>query len=144
MLKIMARENMAEWGNTVSVEHETIRAVVMAFAEGKVKLEPPHPAAESRDLRFAPSYIPGHGSRSPENHVYTARTIAKFIGWLQPSGQAQHKVEDALAAVLDRHSTSASGWPAQASAADPVNVSGSGRAGIASSTIRRVSGASTK
>jgi hypothetical protein len=34
MLKIMARENMSEWGSSVTVEHETIRAVVEAYGAG--------------------------------------------------------------------------------------------------------------
>src|SRR6266853_986608 len=36
MIQIMARENMEEWGTSASVEQETIRAVVEAYAEGLI------------------------------------------------------------------------------------------------------------
>jgi hypothetical protein len=40
MLQIMGRENMEEWGTSAWVEQETIRAVVLAYAEGKINLPP--------------------------------------------------------------------------------------------------------
>ena len=36
---------LEEWGSSVVVEHETIRSVVNAYAEGRIELEPPHPTA---------------------------------------------------------------------------------------------------
>jgi hypothetical protein len=98
MLQIMARENMEEWDTCASVEHETIRAVVEAYAEGKIALE--KPGAEARHLRYAPSFMtefapPPGAVRMP----YTIQSVAKFIGWLQPSGEPQRKVSDSLSAL---------------------------------------------
>lgn len=94
MLKIMARENMEEWGSSVIVEHETIRAVVEAYAEGRIELAQPGPMA--RDIRYAPSFVP-----DPDRgqHPYTAQSVAEFLGWVEPSGRPQQKVSDALAAL---------------------------------------------
>jgi hypothetical protein len=100
MLQIMARENMEEWGTCASVEHETIRAVVEAYAEGKVELEAPATKARESEVRHAPSFVPGGDVLPPGGaHIYTATTIARFIGWVKPSGEAQAKVHDALAAL---------------------------------------------
>ena len=38
MAKIMAHENMEEWGHTTLIEQETIRAIVQGFADGRIKL----------------------------------------------------------------------------------------------------------
>lgn len=99
MLKIMARENMEEWDRSVVVEHETIRSVVEAYADGLIDLPKPSPRTSDSQLRFAPSYIPGSSARGGEDHPYTAQTVAEFIGWLKPSGEAQAKVSDALNAL---------------------------------------------
>jgi len=32
-------------------------------------------------------------------HAYTPRTVAKFLGWLTPSGEPKDKVEDSLLAL---------------------------------------------
>lgn len=41
MLRVMADENANEYGHAAAVEQETIRAVVEAYAEGKIELEKP-------------------------------------------------------------------------------------------------------
>ena len=96
MLQIMARENMEEWGTSAIVEHETIRAVVEAYAEGKIELR--GMSSKARDVRYAPSFLPGAGDAHPA-HAYTAETIAEFLGWQEPRGQAQRKVVDGLSAL---------------------------------------------
>jgi hypothetical protein len=99
MLQMMARENMEEWGTTASVEHETIRAVVEAYAEGKIRL-PAIPAnIPDAQRRYAPSFVPGERRQPAGGAPYTAQAIAQFIGWLEPGGQAQTKVSDALNAL---------------------------------------------
>ena len=54
----MAHENMNEWEHNSLVEQETVRAVVEAFAEGKIEL----PSTSVRPgkagtFRLAPSFI---------------------------------------------------------------------------------------
>src|ERR1035441_7673536 len=100
MLQVTARENLEEWGTSAAVEHETVRAVVEAYAKGQIKLPAP-PSSVQRGLRFAPSFVePSVSDRSEtDGHPYTASQIGEFLGWLKPSGDVQDKVHDALAAL---------------------------------------------
>ncbi len=98
MLQIMARENMEEWGTSAVVEHETVRAVVEAYAEGRIELPPPG-RGTSAHLRYAPSFVAGDAPRARAEHPYTGKTLAGFLGWVSPSGEAQRKVTAALAAL---------------------------------------------
>lgn len=101
MIQIMARENMEEWGTSASVEQETIRAVVEAYADGLITL-PSTKDARKSELRYAPSFTAGgdepSGVRAP-GKPYTARTLAQFIGWKQPNAEPQDKVYSALTAL---------------------------------------------
>lgn len=97
MLKIMARENMQEWGSSVTVEHETVRATVEAYANGQINLNKPPAATPGTSLRYAPSFIPRHAS--DQRHPYTAWSVAEFLGWLTPGGQPTERVRDALDAL---------------------------------------------
>jgi ParB-like nuclease domain len=81
MLQIMARENMQEWGTSATVEIETVRAVVTAFAAGRVKLEAPDPKTSRTHMRNAPSFRPMDALEALPEHPYTAGTIAPFLGW---------------------------------------------------------------
>jgi polyhydroxyalkanoate synthesis regulator phasin len=79
MLRIMAQENMAEWESSAQVEQETVRAVVEAYAEGRVEL-PAVAGDERHQVRYAPSFLQeqfDHG----RTDAYTARTVAAFLGW---------------------------------------------------------------
>lgn len=98
MIQIMAQENMQEWGTNVSVEHETVRVVVVAYGNGKIKLPAPKGKTKDECIRYAPSFKVG-SSPSVGDHPYTDQTLAEFLGWLQPDGKAQEKVRDALGAL---------------------------------------------
>lgn len=80
MLRIMARENMQEWGTSATVEIETVRAVVTAFAAGRIQLPAPDQFTSKNLLRAAPGFAIGGGEAAPD-HPYTASTIAPFLGW---------------------------------------------------------------
>jgi ParB-like chromosome segregation protein Spo0J len=98
MLQVMARENLEEWGTSAAVEHETVRAVVEAYAKGQIKL----PAPSAQRVRFAPSFVERSSSSAraeDEDHPYTAREVAEFLGWLEPSGEPQDKVYAAFGAL---------------------------------------------
>lgn len=99
MLQIMARENMEEWGTNASVEHETIRAVVEAYAEGKIELPKVKPDTKKEYIRYAPSFVPGDVLGPVGARPYTAQTLAEFLGWVKSNGQAQDKVYAALTAL---------------------------------------------
>jgi hypothetical protein len=102
MLQIMARENMEEWGTSAPVEHETVRAVVEAYAEDQIELPAPE-TTNRQHIRYAPSFTPGlhlpARGGGLETRPYTGQTLAEFLGWLKPSGEAQAKVHDALTAL---------------------------------------------
>jgi len=102
MLKIMARENMEEWGTSAAVEQETVRAVVEAYAEGKIELPQAGVGTNPEYIRYAPSFVTGEsqppGADGPV-HPYTAQAIAEFLGWVGRSGRPSEKVSNALAAL---------------------------------------------
>lgn len=99
MVQIMARENMEEWGTSAAVEHETVRAVVEAYGEGRIDLPPPSRATQ-KQTRYAPSFVPGEiPPLAREERPYTGQTLGEFLGWLKPSGEAQQKVHNALTAL---------------------------------------------
>ncbi len=100
MLQMMARENMEEWGTSASVEHETIRAVVEACADGRIHLPAVPSKTPQSQIRHAPSFVPGADvPRARAEHSYTVQTLAQYIGWLKPSGDPQEKVYSALTAL---------------------------------------------
>lgn len=98
MMKIMAHENMQEWTHSAEIDQETVRAVVLAYAQGKIEL----PAVRARrgadggTARYAPSFKIGEITVLPQGKTaYTAGTIAKFLGW------KPYKVDGALAALAN-------------------------------------------
>lgn len=103
MLCMMANENMQEYGTNAAIEQETIRAVVEAYAEGRIKLDRPKiiEGAGSHSIRFAPSFLREKVCLESLNKLkpYTAETIAKFLGWIHPGGQVSMRVRNALDAL---------------------------------------------
>jgi hypothetical protein len=107
MLKIMALENMEEYGALALVQQETVRAVVEAFAEGKIKLAEP-PMKDNTKFRVAPGYgvVANKSTRVDLSRVYTAETIAEFLGWkksqkVKLGGWSDDKVADTLTVLAD-------------------------------------------
>ena len=98
MIQIMARENMEEWGSSAIVEQETIRAVVEAYGAGLIQLRSPK-KLDMRYIRYAPSFLPSDRGYAHTPYAYNAQTIADFIGWLEPNGEPQRKVEYQLTAI---------------------------------------------
>ncbi len=100
MLKIMAGENREEWSHDVSVEHETVRAVVEALGQGDIELPAPKKKTPRNVIRYAPSFI--RGADVPDargEHPYSAETIADFLGWREPKGRPNAKLQYALDAL---------------------------------------------
>jgi hypothetical protein len=73
MLKMMARENMEEWGTSAWVELETIRAVIEAYGKGEIALPKIPSKANESKLRYA--------CQDSGTHPYTESTVAEFLGW---------------------------------------------------------------
>src|SRR5208282_2920505 len=101
MLRIMADENMEEWTSNAAVTIETVHAVVQAFADGKIELDEVDvnkPGINKGSIRYAPSFILG-AVPVTGTAAYTTQTVADFLGWLKPNGNASDKVHNALAAL---------------------------------------------
>lgn len=82
MLKMMARENMEEWGTSAWVELETIRAVIEAYGKGEITL-PKVPKDTRKDAIRDVSYEIEIRDVSHEigTRSYTTLTVATFLGW---------------------------------------------------------------
>ena len=98
ILRMMADENMDEWHTSSEVEQETIRAVVLAYAAGKIELPKVPGKVQKSNIRYAPNYTRGCSDTSSE-HPYTDQTIADFLGWTFPNGEPSRRVRNALHAL---------------------------------------------
>jgi ParB-like chromosome segregation protein Spo0J len=99
MLKIMARENMEEWGSDAWIDLETVRSTVEAYGEGQIELGGVAPNVPAQKLRYAPSFIKGEQEDGRLHAPYTAKAIGEFLGWLQPSGKPARRVRESLTAL---------------------------------------------
>jgi hypothetical protein len=64
------------------VDQETVRAVVEAYAKGRIDLVEPPAKTSQAFLRNAPSFLASRDGRdSAPDHPYTATTVAAFLGW---------------------------------------------------------------
>jgi len=95
MARIMAHENMEEWGATALVEQETVRAVVLGYAEGRIKLSKPN---HQGLIRYAPSFNAQEAFARASAFPYTNPTLADFLDWKEWKIQA---TLEALAATAD-------------------------------------------
>jgi hypothetical protein len=106
MLRMMADENMEEWQTNSIIEQETIRAVVQAYAEGKIELEKPaalesdSPKARATGIRVAPSFRQTalcFKDLKTQTHLkpYNAESVARFLGWMC-GDQVSPRVRNAL------------------------------------------------
>lgn len=83
MLKIMASENLEEWGGNFKIEQETVRAVVQAYANNKIGLGNIENKTKSTYLRYAPNFkkADGHSTSNTHPYPYTAQQLADFLSW---------------------------------------------------------------
>jgi hypothetical protein len=81
MILAMAHENMTDWAASAAVEMETVRAVVLAAAAGKITL-PAVGRDGVRSVRIAPGFVPVSPKevRGSSRAAYTEATLAEFIG----------------------------------------------------------------
>jgi hypothetical protein len=98
MMKMMARENDAEYATSAQAEQETVRACVLAYAEGRITLPAVDPKTKKSTIRYAPSFVPDD-PRLVSEHPYSAETIGQYLGWTYPRGEVHDKVHSALAAL---------------------------------------------
>lgn len=99
MIRIMADENMEEWRSSAAIEQETVRAVIQAYAHGKISLPAPDPRTAKNQIRNAPSFLMGGCAASVAAHPYTVETVAKYLRWTKPSGEPKDRVRNAIWAL---------------------------------------------
>ena len=95
MLRMMADENKQEWETSATLEQETVRAVVLAYADGKIELEKPKYKGRGGGIRLAPGFCITESWNGKEK-VYTAESIGKFLRWMQPDGRVSMRIRNAL------------------------------------------------
>lgn len=81
MAKIMASENMEEWGSDADVEQETVRAIVKGYADGRIDLGTMPAKTAKASIRYAPNFAIGDGGVARPDHPYTSEMLMKFLGW---------------------------------------------------------------
>lgn len=81
MIQKMAMENCQEYGKTVQVIMEAIRATVKALSENRItaKNMPLH-KADANHIRYAPSFLSGG---KDNGHGYTTMSLATFLGMVK-------------------------------------------------------------
>jgi len=100
MLKIMARENMEEWGSDAWIALETVRSTVEAYADGRIELKDPRgPGVNLNQLRWSPSFLKGEPPVGTQEAPYSVKTIAEFLGWTTKTGNPKDKTRYALQAL---------------------------------------------
>lgn len=106
MIRIMARENMEEWGSSVWVEMETVKSAVEAHAEDRIELPEVPENVPQAQRRYAPGFIQGgapDGRALDPARAYTGTTLARFLGWhtTRPGGRTRpsNAVRVALSAL---------------------------------------------
>lgn len=102
MIKIMANENMEEWGHDAGIMHETIKAIVHAYSDGKIILRKPPKDSRLNQMRFAPSFCYGQPASNLDARPYTADTVANFLGW--QSTEVKYALR-ALCLIEQKHAT---------------------------------------
>lgn len=80
------------WATSASAEQEAVKAVVVAYGEGKIELPEPKSAASGGRIWYAPSFAQGD-LEAPRDRPYTPQTISDFMGW------STDKVRDSLGAL---------------------------------------------
>jgi len=101
MIKAMADENMQEFGTSATVEQETVRAVVEAYAGGKIVLKRPEelPVHSVKGWRLAPHFrevkVKDFDFKDVKIKIYNAESIARFLGWMS-GDQVSPRVRNAL------------------------------------------------
>ncbi len=85
---------MNEFGNNSVIDQETIRSVVIAYAEEKIELERPT-SAKARNTRYAPSFRIEFAFNDDKRKPYNAESIAQFLGWWS-GDQVSPRVRNAL------------------------------------------------
>ena len=70
------------WGTNAYVEAQTVESTIRAFGAGEIEL-PEVPKDTRKDA--VRNVFHGDGTR-----LYTVNSVAEFLGWIKPDGNANH------------------------------------------------------
>ena len=102
MLRMMADENRPEWEHDTAEQLAMVRAVIDAYADGRIKLPKPPKRTKSQVIRYAPSCIAGASSPPAGDHpAYTSETVAKFLGWRKKHPRTGFRASERITRSLD-------------------------------------------
>jgi hypothetical protein len=93
MLRMMADENLEEWGSSGWVEIETVRATIDAHGRGLISL-PRIPDA-------TPKTLIRHVPRDSLERPYTKTSVAQFLGWTDRASNGGLQPNDACIIAFD-------------------------------------------
>jgi hypothetical protein len=79
MARIMADDNLEEFGYQAEAGKQAIAAFVAGIAAGHWSPEPPDPKTPKNQRRYAPSFLQGSVGADPTD-VYTAKSLAALMG----------------------------------------------------------------
>jgi len=98
MLRFMERENIADGLGFYYTTVQVVRATVLAFAAGSIKLDAVSKDTRDDTVRTAPSFQRGRGTET--GATYTAETVAKALGRIRgKDGKADQDILTALATL---------------------------------------------
>jgi len=102
MLSKMVSDNDPAYSHGIGEIIEGVRATVLAFAEGKIKLADIDKHTKREYIRYAPSFIAGLPAGLPgcTSHAYTAMSVAEKIGLTESDGQDKKRARTSVHAAL--------------------------------------------
>ena len=69
-----------------TIEHETVAAVIQAYADGKIELPAMGAKVSKNNVSNAPSVLAGDAGTGESPHKYTRLSVAQFLGWTKKDG----------------------------------------------------------
>lgn len=97
LIQILDNENRETYASSPASVIESVKAVVVALAEGSIPAFEVDPKANAQHIRHAPSYVAGkEPAANTRACPYTSTLVAKFLGRIYPNGRADTAVEAAL------------------------------------------------
>lgn len=85
MIRMMASENAEEWSSSPLITQETIGAVIQAYADGEIELDPVKSGEGTRGGAQHGVYFVFADANTKK--AYTLTTVAKFLNWLQKDNE---------------------------------------------------------
>jgi hypothetical protein len=93
MIQLMARENLEEWGTNAYIEAQTVESTIRAYGAGEIQLPEVDEKTNKSHLR--------HAGPNQDQHPYTIRSVAQFLGWTKVDGEGGAKENHACKVAFE-------------------------------------------